>query len=130
MMHREDAPAGDSASRLQQLLDENGFDAAAHEQLRSEYRAGRIGLAQNRLPATTVVEDVCPEHVAPSVDTHANIGRDAIRSGKLFMITMAGGAGSRWTKGAGGVKIARCRPRSEMAPASPLEIAASKASES
>lgn len=104
MMPREDAPAAASSSRLQELLHENGFDAAAHEQLRSEYRAGRIGLAQNRLPSTTVIEDVRTEHVAPSVDTHENIGRNALRSGKLAMITMAGGAGSRWTKGAGVVK--------------------------
>ena len=38
--------------RLDDLLDENGFDRAQHEQIRADLRAGRIGLAQNRLPAT------------------------------------------------------------------------------
>ena len=40
------------------LLDENGFDPELHEQIRADLRAGRIGLAQNRFPASTAVEDV------------------------------------------------------------------------
>src|SRR5436190_1321838 len=36
---------------LTQLLDLHGFDRAQHEQIRSELKEGRIGLAQNRLPA-------------------------------------------------------------------------------
>jgi hypothetical protein len=55
-------PAADSAERsgrqLAGLLAENGFDRAQHEQIRSDLRAGRIGLAMNRLPATTRIEDV------------------------------------------------------------------------
>ena len=35
---------------LQQILAENGFDPELHEQIRADLRAGRIGLAQNRLP--------------------------------------------------------------------------------
>ena len=38
---------------LQRLLEENGFDPELHEQIRADLRAGRIGLAQNRLPAST-----------------------------------------------------------------------------
>ena len=37
--------AGDGA--LEQLLAENGFDRAFHEQIRVELKEGRIGLAQN-----------------------------------------------------------------------------------
>ncbi|MBM3754287.1 MAG: UTP--glucose-1-phosphate uridylyltransferase [Acidobacteria bacterium] len=104
MMPRDDSPATASGASLQDILTENGFDAAAHELLRAEYRARRVGLAQNRLPASTVIEDVRREHVGPAVDTHETVGRQALRDGKLAMITMAGGAGSRWTKGAGVVK--------------------------
>ena len=46
------------AGSLQELLDQNGFDRAQHEQIRGELKAGRIGLAQNRLPATTDIRDV------------------------------------------------------------------------
>ena len=35
-----------------------GFDRAMHEQIREDLKAGRIGLAQNRLPANSVIEDV------------------------------------------------------------------------
>jgi len=101
----QDSEAGSvSETRLRTLLEENGFDAAAHEQLRADYRAGRIGLAQNRLPVNTVIEDVRPEHVAAASAAHEQAGREALKSGKLAMVTIAGGVGSRWTKGAGVVK--------------------------
>ena len=48
--------AGDQS--LDELLTENGFDPEAHAAIRTDLRAGRIGLAQNRLPANTVIEDV------------------------------------------------------------------------
>ncbi len=48
---------------LSALLDENGFDRAQHEQIRADLKEGRIGLAQNRLPASAVIEDVRPEDV-------------------------------------------------------------------
>ena len=49
---------------LEDLLAENGFDPEVHAQIRGDLRAGRIGLAQNRLSANTVIEDVRPEDVA------------------------------------------------------------------
>lgn len=42
---------------LAALLAENGFDAKLHEQIRADLRSGRIGLAQNRLPANAVIKD-------------------------------------------------------------------------
>ncbi len=51
------------AQSLDELLAENGFDPEAHAQIRGDLRAGRIGLAQNRLPANTVIEDVRAEDV-------------------------------------------------------------------
>ncbi len=62
------------AQSLEDLLAENGFDPEAHAQIRGDLRAGRIGLAQNRLPANTVIEDVRPEDVT---DARANDTRRA-----------------------------------------------------
>ncbi len=104
MIPREAASADTPESGLRALLDANGFDAVAHEQLRADYRTGRVGLAQNRLPANAVIEDVRPEHVSLAGPAHARSGRDAIAAGRLAVVTMAGGVGSRWTKGAGVVK--------------------------
>ena len=58
-------PSGESgdrgSQRLAELLAANGFDRAQHEQIRADLRGGRIGLAMNRLPANTRIEDVSPE---------------------------------------------------------------------
>ncbi len=97
------------AQTLDELLAENGFDREAHEQIRADVRAGRIGLAQNRLPANTVIEDVRPEDVT-TIDASkeqrrfAEIGIAAIRNGEAAVVTLAAGAASRWTQGAGVVK--------------------------
>ncbi len=45
------------------LLERYGFDRAQHEQIRADLKDGRIGLAQNRLPISTQIEDVHPEDV-------------------------------------------------------------------
>jgi len=92
------------------FLERQGFDPAQHEQIRAELKEGRIGLAQNRLPANATIEDVDPGDVeellnfkTPGGDLEA-IGRAALREGKVAVITLAAGAGSRWTQGAGVVK--------------------------
>ena len=64
----EDRGSGQS---LDTLLEENGFDREAHEQIRADLRAGRIGLAQNRLPANAVIEDVRPDDVLDMSRTDA-----------------------------------------------------------
>ena len=93
---------------LAKLLEENGFDREQHEQIRSELRSGRTGLAQNRLPSSTGIEDVLPEDVddlTGSVDPKwAAIGAEALRRGEVAVVTLAAGVGSRWTQGAGVVK--------------------------
>ena len=93
---------------LQRLLAQNGFDPELHEQIRSDLRSGRIGLAQNRLPATTVIEDAREEDVIRA-DTMADrscreAGEAALARGEAAVLTLAAGAGSRWTQGAGVVK--------------------------
>jgi len=94
--------------QLESLLEENGFDRELHAQIRSDLRAGRIGVAQNRLPASTAVEDVRKEDVALAADAVdedcRRLGTAALSAGEVAVVTLAAGAGSRWTQGAGVVK--------------------------
>ncbi|HEX6547078.1 MAG TPA: UTP--glucose-1-phosphate uridylyltransferase, partial [Bryobacteraceae bacterium] len=93
---------------LTQLLEQFGFDREAHEQIRSDLRSGRIGLAQNRLPAATSIEDAREGDLfVAGNDANSylkDLGRKAIREGQVAVVSLAGGAGTRWTKGAGVVK--------------------------
>lgn len=96
-------------SNLESLLKENGFDHAQHEQIRSELKDGRIGLAHNRLPSNTTITDVEPNDLfradssSKAADYRA-IGEAALANGELAVVTYAAGVGSRWTQGAGVVK--------------------------
>jgi hypothetical protein len=102
------ASRGDgSARRLQELLAENGFDSAQHEQIRADLRSGRIGLAMNRLPTTTRIEDVSAANLfdpAGAPEAVRAAGEAALRRGEVAVVTYAAGVGSRWTQGAGVVK--------------------------
>ena len=96
------------AQSLDALLDSYGFDRVQHEQIQADLRSGRIGLAQNRLPVTSRIDDVargrcrrrhrraCRRAIA---NRHGGAGR-----GTVAVVSLAGGAGSRWTQGAGVVK--------------------------
>ena len=98
---------GADGKSLAQLLAELGFDRAQHEQIRRDLREGRIGLAQNRLPPSAVIEDVRPEDVslaATVTPEERALGLAALQRGELAVFTLAAGAGSRWTQGAGVVK--------------------------
>jgi len=96
------------ATSLNQLLDANGFDRQQHERIRNELRNGRIGLAQNRLPLPTVIEDVRPQDVVdatgPLEPQFKKLGLEALSRGQVAVLSLAAGAGSRWTQGAGVVK--------------------------
>lgn len=101
----------DGGRNLSSLLDELGFDRVQHEQIRADLKAGRIGLAQNRLPATTEIRDVEEADVLDLVDPDPSqaaslidIGRAALADGQVAVVTLAAGVGSRWTHGAGVVK--------------------------
>jgi hypothetical protein len=93
---------------LAALLDEFGFDRAQHEQIRQDLREARIGLAQNRLPSSSVIEDVRAEDVidvtGATDERWKALGEKALRAGEVAVVTLAAGAGSRWTQGAGVVK--------------------------
>jgi hypothetical protein len=117
---------------LAALLEQHGFDRAQHELIRADLKNGRIGLAQNRLPASSSIQDVKPEDVidATGVQTTSlasrgdeddgqrstavspafpveecrQAGIQALKTGAVAVVTLAAGAGSRWTQGAGVVK--------------------------
>ena len=94
-----------AGASLPELLEQNGFDRAQHEQIRRDLTGGRIGLAQNRLRADSVIEDVRDSDVAcvegaAAVAARA-VGERALRQGEVAVVTLAAGAGSRWTQGAG-----------------------------
>jgi len=69
---------------------------------------GRIGLAQNRLPANTTIQDVREEDVIDATGELPadcrRLGEEALRAGSVAVVSLAAGAGSRWTQGAGVVK--------------------------
>jgi hypothetical protein len=101
------ATAAQDAGRLDELLAENGFDRAQHEQIRADLRNGRIGLAMNRLPPTTRIEDVPASALfdaATPAEEFRRQGEAALRAGEVAVVTYAAGVGSRWTQGAGVVK--------------------------
>ncbi|MGC9520490.1 MAG: UTP--glucose-1-phosphate uridylyltransferase [Anaerolineae bacterium] len=102
---------------LDELLDSLGFDRIQHEEIRADLRSGRIGLAQNRLPASTEIRDVAPGDVLDLTDPadggDATVGQraafeeaglQALRQGRVAVVSLAAGVGSRWTHGAGVVK--------------------------
>jgi hypothetical protein len=101
---REDA----GEATLETLLRENGFDRVQHEQIRADLRSGRIGLTQNRLPATAEIRDVEPGDVidatGPLPRELYEAGMEALAAGRAAVVSLAAGAGSRWTQGAGTVK--------------------------
>lgn len=95
---------------LNQLLDRYGFDRLTHAQIRQDLKNGRIGLSQNRLPANAIIEDVQEgdftdaTHPDSLPSTYQELGLQALRNGEVAVVTLAAGAGSRWTQGAGVVK--------------------------
>ena len=95
---------------LATLLEENGFDRPQHEQIREDLKQGRIGLAQNRLSGNISIEDVGKGDTVDLSQFRGQkhdlelAGQEALRKGEVAVITLAAGAGSRWTQGAGVVK--------------------------
>ncbi|MEZ5325029.1 MAG: UTP--glucose-1-phosphate uridylyltransferase [Verrucomicrobiales bacterium] len=97
------------ALSLDGLLGENGFDPELHERIRADLQAGIIGLAKNRLAGTSRITDVVEGDVAilsalPDSGSLRAIGEAALANGEVAVVTLAAGAASRWTEGAGVVK--------------------------
>ena len=93
---------------LESLLRDHGFAPDLHQQMKLDLQAGRIGLSQNRLAVNQKIEDVSETDVFDATEKlsneYYNLGLEALENGELGVITLAGGLGSRWTKGAGVVK--------------------------
>jgi hypothetical protein len=96
------------AETLEATLTNNGFDPVQHERIQAELRAGHIGLAQNRIPSTVEIEDVPAEKLFDARHEagaqYRTLGEAALAAGSVAVVTLSGGAGSRWTRGAGVVK--------------------------
>jgi hypothetical protein len=96
-----------NSESLADILTAHGFDRTAHEQIREDLKAGRIGLVQNRLPANAIIEDVHDTDLTQADSISAasrEKGQAALKNGEVAVVTLAAGAGSRWTQGAGVVK--------------------------
>jgi hypothetical protein len=98
----------DRSQSLDAMLEAHGFDRLEHEQVQADLRSGRVGLAQNRLPISSLITDVGAQDLLDAMEGVApkyhEIGKDALAAGMVAVVSFAGGAGSRWTKGAGVVK--------------------------
>jgi len=100
---------------LDNLLEEQGFDMKHQEQIRSDLRKGVIGLAKNRLPLNSQIEDVTDDDVIfvnsdhegadesqtntdtanTSKDSKAyELGQQALLSGSIGILTLSPGVGS------------------------------------
>lgn len=92
--------------KADRIKKDNGFDFIQHEEIREELQKGRIGLSRNRLPVDTTIDDVQPGDAVQLdlVTASAHRGEAAIRAGKVAVLSLGAGIGSRWTKGAGVIK--------------------------
>ncbi len=108
MLPTDEAKAAGGVRSLDALLREYGFDRVQHEKIRADLRSGRIGLSQNRLPVSSTIEDVKPDDVTDVRGKLAphfrQVGEAALRAGAVAVVSLAGGVGSRWARGAGVVK--------------------------
>lgn len=108
LLPQEQADGAETGESLRDLLDSLAFDKVQHESVRADLRQGRVGLAQNSLPADWRFEDVRPDEVVdarlPLPTSCQEMGETALREGAVAVLTLAGGAGTRWTGGAGVVK--------------------------
>lgn len=100
--------SGQQNQELIELLENHGFNAGLHETIKSALKSGQIGLAQNRLRTGIKISDSKAdeiEYTEPQLkERHFEAGKKALQNKELAIVTLAGGVGSRWTKGAGVVK--------------------------
>lgn len=94
------------SEEAEKIKKDNGFDYIQHEQIRQDLIKGRIGLSRNRLAAETIIEDVDSTDIKilNNIGDLDNCGSDSISSGKIAVMCLAAGVGSRWTTGAGVIK--------------------------
>lgn len=80
---------------LDQILDELGFNPVEHERIRADYKNGKIGLKQNRLPLGTKITNSSPEDVIITKDVITeeikDLGLTELEKGTVGVITLAAG---------------------------------------
>jgi UDP-N-acetylglucosamine pyrophosphorylase/galactokinase/mevalonate kinase-like predicted kinase len=86
-----------------------GFDVRSHEHMKTLLKKGDIGLAKNRLPLDTDIQDASYDDVfhfeyEEIKEPFYKAGMDALKKNEIAVVTFAGGMGSRWTHGADVVK--------------------------
>ncbi|MBI4698385.1 MAG: UTP--glucose-1-phosphate uridylyltransferase, partial [Nitrospirae bacterium] len=101
------------------IKEKYGFNARSHEHMKSMLKTGEIGLAKNRMPLSTKIQDVnvddifqfekeknppLPPFVKGWEGGFYNIGMDALKRKEIAVVTLAGGLGSRWSQGSPTVK--------------------------
>ena len=108
LLPRQEAGQANGHRGLDSLLEDFGFDRVHHERIQADLRAGMIGMAQNRLPANSKIEEPDASSFFDAsrgiAQHYYETGRAALARGAAAVVSMAGGVGSRWTKGAGVVK--------------------------
>lgn len=107
-MMPQDQNTNNQQKPLDALLEDLGFNNEQHEQLKKDLKSGRIGLSKNKLPINSTIEDVQKSEIAHysilNNDNLLDLGLNALHNRELAIVSLAGGVGSRWTKGAGVVK--------------------------
>ena len=99
---------GQQKQSLGELLEKLGFNRSFHEEIKSALKSGMIGLAQNRLAGNVSISDPMDHEIEQIGEAEyrslADVGVKSLKNRELAIVSLAGGAGSRWTKGAGVVK--------------------------
>ncbi|MCX7846801.1 MAG: UTP--glucose-1-phosphate uridylyltransferase [bacterium] len=110
---RENPATPDEDAEAERIKHENGFDPDAHRRNQQLLKSGVIGVGKNRLPPTTIIEDVSPADVTfvsndlsnATVLRYRQLGQELLSHNAVAVVTYAGGLGSRWTEGAAVVKV-------------------------
>jgi UDP-N-acetylglucosamine pyrophosphorylase len=104
----QDQEISNQQKPLNLLLAELGFNEEQHEQIKKDLKTGRIGISKNRLPINSTIVDVQKSEIAHhsllNKQSLIDLGLQALHNNELAIVSLAGGIGSRWTKGAGVVK--------------------------
>ena len=101
--------AQEEAREVAEIKNRYGFDPISHEHMKELLKKGKIGLAKNRLPLSTDLQDVREADLFHSANGSESpeffhAGHEAIRKNQVAVVSFAGGLGSRWTGGAAVVK--------------------------
>ncbi len=100
---RNSSPSSSDDLDEEEIKEKFGFDLDSHIHIKNLLKKGEIGLAKNRLPLSTRIDDVDNENVTNMAVTGSEnykTGMESLKNGEAAVVTFAGGMGSRWTHGA------------------------------